>query len=76
MNPKPTEPGSARPTSSSKATQGSGQRKPWRKKTPVQVVLEQIDRLREEVNEQEQVLNESKRQLEKLEKVRIAFEES
>ena len=42
-------------------------RKPWKKKTPVEVVLDQINRVREDVERKEEELKQAKRQLEKLE---------
>ena len=45
-------------------------RKPWKKKTPVEVVLSQIDRLREGVAQKEEELKQAKRQLQKLEEVK------
>jgi hypothetical protein len=50
------------------------QRKPWVKKTPVQVVLDQINRLREDVVAKEEELKQAKRQLEKLEQARKVLE--
>ena len=49
-------------------------RKPWKKKTPVEVVLSQIDRLREGVAQKEEELKQTKRQLQKLEEVRKILE--
>jgi hypothetical protein len=49
-------------------------RKPWKKKTPVEVVLSQIDRLREGVAQKEEELKQAKRQLGKLEEVRKILE--
>ena len=49
-------------------------RKPWIKKTPVQVVLDQIDRLREDVTKKEEELKQAKRQLQKLEEARKVLE--
>ena len=49
-------------------------RKPWKKKTPVEVVLSQIDRLREGVAQREEELKQTKRQLQKLEEVRKILE--
>ena len=42
-------------------------RKPWKKKSPVDVVREQLDKLREEVAEDDAALNKKKSQLKKLE---------
>lgn len=49
-------------------------RKPWKKRTPVEVVLDQIDRLRDNVAKQEEDLKQAKRQLQKLEEVRKVLE--
>lgn len=49
-------------------------RKPWKKKTPVEVVLAQIDRLREDVARKEEELKQAKRQLQKLEEARKVLE--
>ena len=52
---------------------GSG-RKAWKKKTPVEIVLNQIDRLREGLANKEEELKQAKRQLQKLEEVRKVLE--
>jgi len=49
-------------------------RKPWKKKTPVEVVLGQIERLREGVAAKEDELKQAKRQLQKLEEVKRILE--
>jgi hypothetical protein len=51
-------------------------RKPWKKKTPVEVVLEQADKLRAEIAEAEEELKAKRRQLEKFEQARKLFEAS
>ena len=43
------------------------ERKPWKKKTPVEVVLEQADKLKAEIAETEEELKAKRRQLEKFE---------
>lgn len=50
------------------------ERKPWKKKTPVEVVLEQADKLRAEIAEGEEDLKNKRRQLEKFEQARKLFE--
>ena len=55
-------------------TSTQAQRKPWKKKTPVEVVLDQINRLREDVVEKEEELKAAKRQLEKLDQARKVLE--
>ena len=49
-------------------------RKPWKKKTPVEVVLEQADKLKAEIAELEEELKAKRRQLEKFEQARKLFE--
>jgi hypothetical protein len=49
------------------ATVGATARKPWKKKTPVEVMLDQINRLRDDLARREEELKAAKRQLEKLE---------
>ena len=49
-------------------------RKPWKKKTPVEVVLSQIDRLRDGAAQQEEELKQTRRQLQKLEEVKKILE--
>jgi len=50
------------------------ERKPWKKKTPVQVVLEQADKLKAEIAELENELKDKRRQLQKFEEARKLFE--
>jgi hypothetical protein len=68
MAAKKAEPAAAQPTPE------SAQRKPWKKKTPVEVVLDQIDKIREDVAQKEEELKLSRRQLQKLEEVRKVLE--
>lgn len=51
-------------------------RKPWKKRTPVEVVLDQINRLYEGIAEKEEELKQVKRQLQKLEEVKKVLESS
>lgn len=55
---------------------GQVTRKPWKKKSPVDVVLDQIDRLRDGLSQKEEELKQAKRQLQKLEEVRKILEGS
>jgi hypothetical protein len=55
------------------ASAGSG-RKPWKKKTPVEVVLEQADKLRGQIAEKEDELKDLRKQLQKFEEARKLFE--
>jgi len=59
------------------ATQGklpATARKPWKKKTPVEVVLDQIERVREAVAEREEELKAARRELQKLEEAKKLLE--
>jgi hypothetical protein len=49
-------------------------RKPWKKKTPVEVVVDQINKLRDEVAKDEETLKNKRRQLQKMEEARKIFE--
>ena len=49
-------------------------RKPWKKKTPVEVVLEQAEKLKTEIAEGEEELKAKRRQLEKFEQAKKLFE--
>ncbi len=62
-----------KPTSP-KAPPAKPERKPWKKKTPVEVVLEQADKLKAEIAEMEDQLKEKRRQLQKFEEARKLFE--
>lgn len=68
MATKKAEPASAQPT------QGTAQRKLWKKKTPVEVVLDQITKIREDVAKKEEDLKQARRQLQKLEEARKVLE--
>ena len=49
-------------------------RKPWKKKSPVEIVLEQAEKLRVEIVEAEEDLKAKRRQLEKFEQAKKLFE--
>lgn len=51
-------------------------RKPWVKKTPVEVVLEQIAKQEEKVNEMREELKQEERELQKLQQARKVLEAS
>ena len=57
-----------------KATQTKPDRKPWKKKTPVEIVMEQGDKLKAEIAEMEEELKGKRRQLQKFEEARKLFE--
>lgn len=63
---KPVKPAAPEP-------QGSG-RKPWKKKTPVEIVLQQGEKLREEIADLEAELQRKRKQLQKFDAVRKLFE--
>jgi hypothetical protein len=49
-------------------------RKPWKKRTPIEVVLDQIEKVREGVAEQEEKLKLARRELQKLEEAKKLLE--
>ena len=49
-------------------------RRPWKKKSPVDVVLEQADKLKAEIAEMEEEIKAKRRQLVKFEEARKLFE--
>jgi hypothetical protein len=61
-------------TETTTATTTQAPRKPWKKKTPVEVVLDQINRLRDGVVAREEELKQAKRQLQKLEEAKKVLE--
>lgn len=56
------------------AVAGQSDRKPWKKKTPVEVVIDQIDRVKNDVAKREEELKQARRQLQKLEEARKLLE--
>jgi len=64
-DPGPSLPGTAA---------ASAGRKAWKKKTPVEVVVDQINKLRDEVTKDEEALKDKRRQLQKMEEARKIFE--
>ena len=59
-----------------RSAQGAKERKPWKKKTPVEVVLEQAEKLKSEISQMEDDLKQKRRQLQKFEEARKIFETS
>jgi polyhydroxyalkanoate synthesis regulator phasin len=57
-----------------KTSSSSTDRKPWRKKGPIEVVLDQIDRVRTDVTKKEEELKTARRQLQKLEEAKKLLE--
>ena len=70
--PKPNDPKAAH----SRITGGKQDRKPWKKKSPVEVVLEQAEKLKAEIAETEEELKAKRKQLQKFEEARKIFEAS
>ena len=61
--------------SAKKATPASPpERKPWKKKSPFEVVLEQGEKLKAKITEMEEDLKRKRRELEKFEEVRKVLE--
>ncbi len=61
-------------SSDAKATPAKPERKKWIKKSPVEVVFEQADKLKGEIAELEGQLAAKRRQLQKFEEARKLFE--
>ena len=53
---------------------GKPERKPWKKKTPVEVVLEQGEKLKAEIAEMEEEIKAKRKQLQRFEEARKLFE--
>jgi hypothetical protein len=71
--PKSAGSGSSQ-SSTATTTASTGGRKPWKKKSPVEVVLDQINRIKDDVAKKEEEFKQAKRQLEKLEAARKVLE--
>lgn len=75
MTPKATDQAPARSsTATAVVNPGRRERKPWKKRTPVEVMLDQINRIKDDVAEKEEELKQAKRQLQKLEEARKVLE--
>lgn len=74
MSPKRSESASARAGAS--VSTGVPARKPWKKKTPVEVILEQSEKLRTEIAEGEEDLKLKRKQLEKFQEACKIFQTS
>lgn len=64
----------SKPATTEPVSTGESGRKPWKKKSPVEIFVGQIDRLREDVQRKEEELKQAKRQLQKLEEARKVLE--
>ncbi len=73
---KPKDTGSSPSATATPATSNPRQRKPWVKRSPVDIMLAQIDRLRDDVAVKKEEYETAKRQLDKLEAVRKALEQT
>ena len=71
--PAPKHPGTPAP---GKQQPKATERKPWKKKTPVEVVMEQADKLKREIAELEEELQQKRKQLQKFDEARKIFEAS
>jgi hypothetical protein len=72
---KTADQGSSRSSAAStQASSSESGRKPWKKKSPVEIFVGQIERLREDVAKKEEELKQAKRQLQKLEEARKVLE--
>ena len=72
--PAPKTPDPKAPPATPSQTTGKPERKVWKKKTPVEVVMEQADKLKAEIAEAEEELKAKRRQLEKFEQAKKLFE--
>jgi hypothetical protein len=63
----------AQPRASESSTEKAG-RKPWVKKTPVEVVLEQIAKQEDKVNDMREELKKEERELQKLQQAKKVLE--
>ena len=61
-------------TAPAQPAESQAQRKPWKKKTPVEVVLDQIAKIKDDVAKKEEDLKQARRQLQKLEEVKKVLE--
>ncbi len=68
--PVPKQPTDPKPAPAPKA-EG---RKPWKKKSPVEVVMEQADKLKAEIAEAEEEIKAKRKQMEKFEQAKKLFE--
>jgi hypothetical protein len=73
MNPPKTTEASSTRSSTTTAVNPIA-RKPWKKKTPADVVLDQINKVRDDVAAKEEDLKYARRQLQKLEEARKVLE--
>ncbi len=67
----PVGKGSEPKTSSAAKSEG---RRPWKKKSPIEVVMDQAEKLKAEIAEDEEELKAKKRQLQKFEEAKKIFE--
>jgi pyruvate/2-oxoacid:ferredoxin oxidoreductase alpha subunit len=70
----PKTPPAAGPAAGTETAQGTSTRKPWVKKTPVEVVLDQIAKQEEKVNDMREELKKEERELQKLQQAKKVLE--
>jgi hypothetical protein len=61
-------------TDSAQGKLATSGRKPWKKRTPIEVVLDQIERVRDGVTKREEELKAARRELQKLEEAKKLLE--
>lgn len=57
-----------------KAPAPKSDRRPWKKKTPVEIFFEQAEKLKTEINESERALESKRRQFQQFEQARKIFD--
>ena len=73
VSPQPNRPRKGVEVKPAPAPVKTDSRKPWKKKTPVEVVLEQADKLKAEIAEMEDEIKAKRRQLQKFEEAKKIF---
>jgi C-5 cytosine-specific DNA methylase len=72
--PAPKTPDHSSGKTTTQAAPKANERKPWKKKSPGEIVLEQAEKLKAEIAEAEEDIKAKRRQLEKFEQARKLFE--
>jgi hypothetical protein len=65
---------SKKQASAGSASTATSDRKPWKKKTPLQVMLDQTEKLKDLIADKEKELQDLRKQLQKFEEARKIFE--
>jgi hypothetical protein len=74
MTAQKSEPPAPQRAGLTEKSSDKGERKPWKKRTPAEVILDQINRVKEDVAKREEELKLARRQLQKLEEVKRVLE--